>query len=270
MLWRFSLVTESGGYPWLWCLGFSLPWLLLLQSTGSRAQRLYFHNLKITTVNIQIACYFFKCIFIHTDMGFRTWLRLYVIHKVWHPAMDCFLEIKINLSVYVITNLPHQNLSQIHLISKANKEILLNNLHLKERKRERERLRETETTVLPQGFLICSFQDTICTYPFWIEVLFSCFPIKWDHSLTERERHQPKVVEPDPLGYCEVKVAQSCPTLCDPMDNTVHGILQDRILEWVAFPFSRASFNPGIKPRSSTLQADSLLAEPQGKPPLEY
>ena len=80
--------------------------------------------------------------------------------------MDCFLEIKINLSVYVITNLPHQNLSQIHLISKANKEILLNNLHLKERKRERERLRETETTVLPQGFLICSFQDTICTYPF--------------------------------------------------------------------------------------------------------
>ena len=78
--------------------------------------------------------------------------------------MDCFLEIKINLSVYVITNLPHQNLSQIHLISKANKEILLNNLHLKEKK---ERETETETTlVLPQGFLICSFQDSICTYPF--------------------------------------------------------------------------------------------------------
>ena len=36
-----------------------------------------------------------------------------------------------------------------------------------------------------------------------------------------------------------VKVAQSCPTLCDPMDCTVHGILQARILEWVAFPFSR-------------------------------
>ena len=39
----------------------------------------------------------------------------------------------------------------------------------------------------------------------------------------------------------EVKVAQSCPTLCDPMDYTVHGILQARILEWVAFPFSRGS-----------------------------
>ena len=37
----------------------------------------------------------------------------------------------------------------------------------------------------------------------------------------------------------EVKVTQSCPTLCNPMDCTVHGILQDRILEWVAFPFSR-------------------------------
>ena len=35
---------------------------------------------------------------------------------------------------------------------------------------------------------------------------------------------------------CEVKVAQLCPTLCDPMDYTVHGILQARILEWVALP----------------------------------
>ena len=39
----------------------------------------------------------------------------------------------------------------------------------------------------------------------------------------------------------KVKVAQSCLTLCDPMDDTVHGIAQARILEWVAFPFSRGS-----------------------------
>ena len=39
----------------------------------------------------------------------------------------------------------------------------------------------------------------------------------------------------------KVKVAQSCPTLCDPMDYAVHEILQERILEWVAFPFSRGS-----------------------------
>ena len=41
-----------------------------------------------------------------------------------------------------------------------------------------------------------------------------------------------------------VKVAQSYPTLCDPTDYTVHGILQVRILEWVAFPFSRGSSQP--------------------------
>ena len=39
----------------------------------------------------------------------------------------------------------------------------------------------------------------------------------------------------------KVKVTESCPTLCDPMDYTVHGILQARILEWVAIPFSRGS-----------------------------
>ena len=42
----------------------------------------------------------------------------------------------------------------------------------------------------------------------------------------------------------EVKVVQSCLTLCDPMDYTVHRILQARILEWVAFPFSRGSSQP--------------------------
>ena len=41
----------------------------------------------------------------------------------------------------------------------------------------------------------------------------------------------------------EVKVAQSCPTLCDQW-TVVHGILQARILEWVAFPFSRGSSQP--------------------------
>ena len=42
----------------------------------------------------------------------------------------------------------------------------------------------------------------------------------------------------------KLKVAQSCPTLCNPRDYTVHGILQARILEWVAFPFSRGSSQP--------------------------
>ena len=41
-----------------------------------------------------------------------------------------------------------------------------------------------------------------------------------------------------------VKVAQSCPALCNPMDYTVHGILQARILEWAGVPFSRGSSQP--------------------------
>ena len=103
----------------------------------------------------------------------------------------------------------------------------------------------------------------------------------------------------------KVKVAQLCLTLCNTMDCIGHGILQARILEWVAFPFSRGSFqprdqtqvshmaggfftswatreaqeyssgypilspvglpNPGIKLGSPTLQADSLPTELLGK-----
>ena len=62
--------------------------------------------------------------------------------------------------------------------------------------------------------------------------------------------------------WSEVKVAQSCPTLYDSMDYTVHRILQAGIPEWVAFPFSRGS-SPN---RSPALQVDSLPAEPKGKP----
>ena len=51
-----------------------------------------------------------------------------------------------------------------------------------------------------------------------------------------------------------VKVAQLGLTLCDPMEYTIHGILQARILEWVAFPFSRGSSQPRDQ---TTLQVDS-------------
>ena len=44
--------------------------------------------------------------------------------------------------------------------------------------------------------------------------------------------------------YLFFKITQSCPTLCDPTDYAVHGILQARILEWVAVPFSRGSSPP--------------------------
>ena len=65
-------------------------------------------------------------------------------------------------------------------------------------------------------------------------------------------------------------VTQLCLTLCDLMDcslpgSSVRGILQTRILEWVAISFSRGDLpKPGIKHRSPALQADSLPAEPPG------
>ena len=67
--------------------------------------------------------------------------------------------------------------------------------------------------------------------------------------------------------WSEVKVTQSFPSLCDTMGYTVHGILQARILEWVAFPYSRDLPNPGIEPRlNPILQVDSLPVEPQEMP----
>ena len=68
--------------------------------------------------------------------------------------------------------------------------------------------------------------------------------------------------------------AQSCLTLCDPMNcnppgSSVHGILLARILEWVAIPFSGDLPNSGIKPESPVspaLQADSLPLSHRGCP----
>ena len=67
------------------------------------------------------------------------------------------------------------------------------------------------------------------------------------------------------------KSLQLCPTLCDPIDgsplgSSVPGILQARILEWVAIPLSRGLPNPGIEPVSLALKVDYLLCEPPGKP----
>ena len=71
------------------------------------------------------------------------------------------------------------------------------------------------------------------------------------------------------VGYCKYTdylalVTQSWPTLWQPMDcslpgSSVHGILQATVLKWVPFPSPGDLPNLGIKPRSPTLQLDSLL-----------
>ena len=79
-----------------------------------------------------------------------------------------------------------------------------------------------------------------------------------------------KTVTDKILTVC-VLVTQSCLTLCDPMDyrppgSSVQWIFQQRVLEWVAIPFSRGSCQPGDQTWSPALRADSLPSEPQGKP----
>ena len=88
--------------------------------------------------------------------------------------------------------------------------------------------------------------------------------------------YYPVLISPSVLHECVcvcvcVLVAQSCLTLCDPMycslpGSSVHGILQARILEWVAIPFCRRSSQPRDRTWVSCISG-SLPSEPLGKPP---
>ena len=70
----------------------------------------------------------------------------------------------------------------------------------------------------------------------------------------------------------KVLVTQSCPVLCDPMDSSPSRLLHlwefPRQEYWSGLPFPSPGNlpDPGIKPRSPALQADSLPSEPPGKP----
>ena len=71
------------------------------------------------------------------------------------------------------------------------------------------------------------------------------------------------------------EVAQSCLTLCNPVDcslpgSSIHGILQARILEWVAISFSRGSSQPRDRTLSPALEADALTSEAPEKPDISF
>ena len=71
----------------------------------------------------------------------------------------------------------------------------------------------------------------------WSDLIYNLFQILFHYGLVQDIEYGSLCYAVNP--YClkvKVKVAESCPTLCHPMDYTVHGIL--RILEWVAYPFS--------------------------------
>ena len=105
---------------------------------------------------------------------------------------------------------------------------------------------------------------------------FHCFLIflteRIEQSLTRSSLLSPKM-KMSVLLHCVVVVAlvvQLCPTFCNPMDcslsgSFVHGILQARILEWVAIPFSRGSSQLEIESRSPVTQTDSSPSESRGR-----
>ena len=87
----------------------------------------------------------------------------------------------------------------------------------------------------------------------------------WGEETSERTG---KSGESDIWKRSEVKttVTQMCQTLCDPMDYTVHGIPQARMLEWVAFPFSRGSSQLRDQPGVSCIEGGFFTSWDTGKP----
>ena len=88
-----------------------------------------------------------------------------------------------------------------------------------------------------------TFTLSYLPYPTWESVLVSLVPR--NQSSWHRGKKKKTQLEMERLCVLKwVKVAQSCLTLCNPMDYTVPGILQAKILVWVAFPFPRGSSQP--------------------------
>ena len=90
---------------------------------------------------------------------------------------------------------------------------------------------------------------------------------RWYHSNGRKQRGTKK-----PFACL---IVQSCPTLCGSMDcslpgSSVHGILQARILGWVAVPFSRGSSPPRVRTCVSCSGRWVLTTESPGKPPKNH
>ena len=114
-----------------------------------------------------------------------------------------------------------------------------------------------------------------CIYPYVFCQKKKLFPPVWRAIFSQNSTGFCTHLHNSSLCMCG-RSPQSCPTPCDPKDcsplgSSVHGILQARILEWVALPSSSRSSPPkGSNPISCHLlhwQAGSLPLEPSGKAP---
>ena len=98
---------------------------------------------------------------------------------------------------------------------------------------------DTEDLVLSKNILNILIQEEISLHVFYsIKILY------WHLKTMNCKSSNGLYLEWYFKTYMKVKVSQSCLPLCDLIDYTLHGILYTRILEWVAFPFSRESAQP--------------------------
>ena len=114
--------------------------------------------------------------------------------------------------------------------------------------------RKTQSFLGASSFTRCSGVDVFFLFFFFFPDCAGC------RILVPQTRIEPwpTAVKAWHPNHWKVKVAQSCPILCDPMDcsplgSSVHGILQTRILEWVAILFSRGSSQPRDQTQGSCI-----------------
>ena len=123
-----------------------------------------------------------------------------------------------------------------------------------------------ETVIIRLKLNCSSFQLTVRG-----KIVQKTLPIIFSLGLQAARVISAHVSHERPQIHAAAKLLQSCPTLCNPMDcslsgSSVYGIFQARVLEWLPFPSPGDLPDPGLKPRSPVLQADSLPAEPLGMP----
>ena len=220
------LVVLSEGYSSLWCSGFSLGWLLLLQSMGSR----------YTGLQKQW----------HTDLAALGHVESSgpVVEPMFPALADGFLS-----------NVPPEKSYNVFLID-----------YWAKAKCNQLRKYDLLLKWTPDVFVMGKLRKIKChqEYEFWVLLefyLFSWLLSEMFFSETNMLTHkvdENKMIKPDPLSVQFSSVAQSCPTPCDPMNHSKPGLpVHHQLLEFTQTHFHRVS--DAIQP-SHPLSSPSPLA----------
>ena len=116
------------------------------------------------------------------------------------------------------------------------------------------------------GFILLSVYSLLWVCVHTIIDYYLKYILFWLHVVSEKMHLRIFICHPHFSLKVKVKFVQFCLTLCSPMDCPVHGILQARILELVAFPFSRGSSQPRDGTQESYIAGRFLTSWATGKP----